>query len=51
MKDVLDRIVNKVYEIEYSTMTEYIGNYTILKSKKELIMKTNKKIMNINKQK
>ena len=24
----LDQIVNKVYEIEYATMTEYVGNYT-----------------------
>lgn len=32
----LDRIVNKVYEIEYSTMTEYIGNYTDFEKQKRI---------------
>lgn len=30
----LDKIVNKVYEIEYATMTEYSGNYTFFEKKK-----------------
>ena len=30
----LDRIVNKVYEIEYATITEYIGNYTDFEKQK-----------------
>ncbi len=32
----LDRIVNKVYEIEYATMTEYIGNYTEFEKQKRI---------------
>ena len=32
----LDRIVNKVYEIEYETMTEYIGNYTEFERQKRI---------------
>ncbi len=32
----LDRIVNKVYEIEYATMTEYIGNYTEFERQKRI---------------
>ena len=32
----LDRIVNKVYEIEYVTMTEYIGNYTEFERQKRI---------------
>lgn len=30
----LDKIVNKVYEIEYAAMTEYSGNYTFFEKKK-----------------
>ncbi len=30
----LDQIVNKVYEIEYATMTEYVGNYTKFEEQK-----------------
>ena len=30
----LDQIVNKVYEIEYATMTEYTGNYTKFEEQK-----------------
>ena len=30
----LDRIVNKVYEIEYAAITEYIGNYTDFEKQK-----------------
>ncbi len=30
----LDKIVNKVYEIEYSSITEYKGNYSAFKKKK-----------------
>ena len=30
----LDQIVNKVYEIEYATMTEYVGNYTRFEEQK-----------------
>ena len=30
----LDRIVNKVYEIEYGRLTEYIGNYTEFEKQK-----------------
>ena len=32
----LDRIVNKVYEIEYGAMTEYKGNYTAFEEQKKL---------------
>ena len=32
----LDRIVNKVYEIEYATMTEYVGNYTEFEKQKRI---------------
>ena len=32
----LDRIVNKVYEIEYGTMTEYKGNYTAFEEQKKI---------------
>ena len=32
----LDRIVNKVYEIEYGAMTEYKGNYTSFEEQKRL---------------
>ena len=32
----LDRIVNKVYEIEYGTMTEYNGNYTAFEEQKKI---------------
>lgn len=32
----LDRIVNKVYEIEYATITEYIGNYTEFEKQKRI---------------
>ena len=32
----LDQIVNKVYEIEYATMTEYIGNYTKFEEQKRV---------------
>lgn len=32
----LDRIVNKVYEIEYATMTEYVGNYTDFEKQKRI---------------
>ena len=31
----LDRIVNKVYEIEYARLTEYIGNYTEFEKQKK----------------
>lgn len=31
----LDRIVNKVYEIEYGTITKYSGDYTYFESKKK----------------
>ena len=30
----LDKIVNKVYEIEYGAMTEYSGNYTSFEKQK-----------------
>ncbi len=32
----LDRIVNKVYEIEYGKLTEYIGNYTDFEKQKKV---------------
>lgn len=32
----LDRIVNKVYEIEYGKLTEYIGNYTEFEKQKRI---------------
>ena len=32
----LDRIVNKVYEIEYGKVTEYIGNYTEFEKQKRI---------------
>ena len=32
----LDRIVNKVYEIEYATITEYIGNYAEFEKQKRI---------------
>lgn len=32
----LNRIVNKVYEIEYATMTKYIGNYTEFEKQKKI---------------
>lgn len=32
----LDRIVNKVYEIEYGRLTEYIGNYTQFEEQKRV---------------
>ena len=32
----LDRIVNKVYEIEYGAMTEYKGNYTAFEEQKKI---------------
>lgn len=32
----LDRIVNKVYEIEYATMTEYVRNYTEFEKQKRI---------------
>lgn len=31
----LDKIVNKVYEIEYGSMTEYTGNYTAFEQQKK----------------
>lgn len=31
----LDRIVNKVYEIEYGAITKYSGNYTFFENKKK----------------
>ena len=31
----LDRIVNKVYEIEYAQMKEYTGNYTDFENRKK----------------
>ncbi len=31
----LDRIVNKVYEIEYASMTEYVGNYSAFEKQKK----------------
>lgn len=32
----LDRIVNKVYEIEYGRLTEYIGNYSSFEKQKQI---------------
>ena len=32
----LDKIVNKVYEIEYASMTEYTGNYTAFEKQKKI---------------
>ncbi len=32
----LDKIVNKVYEIEYATITEYTGNYTFFEKQKRV---------------
>lgn len=32
----LNKIVNKVYEIEYGTMTEYSGNYTFFEKQKKI---------------